>query len=318
MIKLFTHISLLLYIITNIGCNPSIPIDDSLYSNYYSFDSLKNYLNNNISTRIKEANYTIKTIGKSVEGRNLYSIQPESIENKKTIIITCRHHGDEYTSNWILEGFINKLFTNDKDLSAWLNEFQVIIYPMLNPDGAQKNTRKNANKLDLNRLWRQDTADEQDEIKIIHSHLNKLLSDNGLTKKQVKLILDLHGSFEENFIFRVPRDRSKYELKYNKKFFPLLSDREYELYYQEQEKFINEIVAQDPYFNPQKPFYGFGAINSFGRKGMMRITLGEQGFNVLTHEMIRFIHRDNRFKISVNSLKKQGEAIFWAIFNFLR
>lgn len=95
--------------------------------------------------------FTVKVVGKSVEGRELKLI---TIGNgKKKIFMWSQMHGDEPTATAALFDIFN--FINDpanKDFCAVLFE-KVTLYflPMVNPDGAEKFKRRNFYDIDLNR-----------------------------------------------------------------------------------------------------------------------------------------------------------------------
>lgn len=248
------------------------------YVTYYDYSRLNEFLENKNSD-FSKAKYQKIKIGESLENRNLYAIVPNTIEHdKKTIIMFCRHHGDEGTANWIVEGFVNKVFSDKK----WLHDFQLILYPMINPDGADKKTRYNINGRDLNRSW---GGSASDEIIIIRKHLEFVL--NQLDEKKVFSVLDMHGSFVEDFIYRVPR------------FFVDLN------FFEMQGKFINQLAIHDVWQNGNFHL-------SEGSSGMSRIYLIKKyGFNALTHESIRNIPL-NKGR-SIDTLKEQGYAVYVSI-----
>lgn len=97
------------------------------YVEYYDYARLNAFLSSYKDT-FTQNNYQQITIGKSLEQRDLYAVVPQQLEaNKKTVVMFCRHHGDEGTANWIVEGFVEKVFA-DKE---WLGNFQLILYPMI-------------------------------------------------------------------------------------------------------------------------------------------------------------------------------------------
>ena len=62
-------------------------------------------------------------------------------------------HGNESTGTKALFDFLNfiKIYKTNKIVNAILNNCSITIVPMLNPDGAKRYTRVNANGIDLNR-----------------------------------------------------------------------------------------------------------------------------------------------------------------------
>jgi len=95
--------------------------------------------------------FTVKVVGKSVEGRELKLITIG--HGKKKIFMWSQMHGDEPTATAALFDIFN--FINDttnKDFCKALFE-RVTLYflPMVNPDGAERYKRRNFYDIDLNR-----------------------------------------------------------------------------------------------------------------------------------------------------------------------
>lgn len=244
------------------------------YIEYYTYPRMEKY----ISLKEKELSaieYEIKRIGKSLEGRDLFYIGPEKIDpNMKTIVMFGRHHGDEGTANWIIEGYLNEYLA-----TAQNEKFQLILYPMINPDGAMAQTRYNKNNYDLNRTWTKTSG--VDETKIIHEHLRSKI----LGIKNIVIALDMHGSIREDFFYRVDENfagRSFYDM---------------------QSEFINRLALYDDW-------QAGNTILSNGHPKMARIVLiRDYKLHALTHETIRNIPKRNRRGRSKDSLIEQGEAI---------
>lgn len=251
------------------------------YIKYYTYPRMAQFLEEEKSS-IFESGYELQKIGKSLEGRDLFYVGPKEIDfSKKTIVMFGRHHGDEGTANWIIEGFFKRFFGSE-DLKE---RFQLILYPMINPDGAMAQRRYNDNGRDLNRSWSSTSGD--DEIGIIHGHLRSALK----RLKNVVIALDMHGSFREDFIYRVDRGYR--------------GDSFYDL----QQKFIDELGAYDPWQNGN-------FILSNGDPGMSRIVLIKHyNLHALTHESIRNIPLRNSRDRSREDLVLQGEAVAQAIEN---
>ncbi len=255
---------------------PTVTRDDynKKYLQYYNYKRLNDYLAEK-KPQFTAKGYRLEVIGQSVEKRNLYIVYPETIDkSKKTVVMFCRHHGDEGTANWIVEGFVNTVFQDEN----WGKFYQLILYPMINPDGAEKRTRYNANGYDLNRCW----GNGRDEAGIVREHVFSMQEQFG----KVETVLDMHGSWNNDFIYRVPQyfiDLDFFEL---------------------QGKFINELAMFDS--------WQAGAFQlSTGDPGMSRIYLIQKfRYNALTHETIRNINKNNSKGRNLDSLKGQGIAVF--------
>ena len=245
---------------------------------YYTYPRMVKYIENK-RAQLNSINYKVEVVGRSLAGRDLFYIGPKNLDpNKKTIVMFGRHHGDEQTANWIIEGFLDRyLETNMND------NFQLVLYPMINPDGAMKQTRYNLNRRDLNRAWT--SASGKDEIVSIHAHLKPQLNQ----LKDIAIALDMHGSWEQDFFYRVERSHSG------------------STFYEMQSRFIDELALYDPWQAGQ-------IIHSNGHPGMARIVLiNHYKLNALTHETIKNIPLRNSRSRTKETLMEQGEAIVTSI-----
>lgn len=253
---------------------------DNRYIKYYHYDRILEFLDQS-KPAFNNHNYKVEIVGKSIEGRNLYGVFPKDFDpNKKTILMFGRHHGDEGTANWIIEGFVNKFFNSNEALES----FQLILYPMINPDGAENKVRYNKKSRDLNRVWATNPADSLDEVKSIHTHLESIYP---LSKNSVYISLDMHGSFTEDFIYRV--DKSFID----QSFFNL------------QQSFIDELGKYDQWQNAN-----FQISNGHPKMGRIKL-VRDHHINALTHETPRDI-KLGRGR-AMNDLKQQGEALIIAL-----
>jgi hypothetical protein len=253
------------------------------YIEYYSYARMQKYLKES-NELIQNAGLETRIVGKSLLGRNLYAVTPVKLLKKKTILMFGRHHGDEGTANWIIEGFFNEYLTN----VDFRNKYQLILYPMVNPDGTEAKSRYNSNGRDLNRSWNKDSSGDKDEIKTIHADLRRFMSK---VQKNIFVALDMHGSFTEDFIYRVKKNYVTRE------------------FYNLQQNFIDELGAYDPWQNGN-----FQQSN--GDPGMARIVLiNHYKKNAMTHESIRNIPLKNNSGRSKKTLKDQGLAMIKSIEN---
>ncbi len=95
--------------------------------------------------------FTVKVVGKSVEGRELKLITIG--HGKKKIFMWSQMHGDEPTATAALFDIFN--FINEpanKDFcKALFDRVTLYFLPMVNPDGAERFKRRNFYDIDLNR-----------------------------------------------------------------------------------------------------------------------------------------------------------------------
>lgn len=251
------------------------------YLEYYTYPRLRSFLAA-VKDGLEETGYEILKIGESLGKRDLFYVGPKELNpSKKTIVMFGRHHGDEGSANWIIEGFLKRYLSGPQ----FNQEYQLILYPMINPDGAMEQSRYNLKRRDLNRSWSPGSG--LDEVASIHGHLKGKLEN----LKNVVIALDMHGSIREDFIYRVGRG--------------FKGDSFYEM----QQRFIDELGAYDSW-------QAGNFIHSNGHPGMARIVLINQyKLHALTHETIKNIPLRNRRGRTVESLKEQGRAILSAIKN---
>ncbi|HPN37919.1 MAG TPA: M14 family zinc carboxypeptidase [Melioribacteraceae bacterium] len=137
----------------------SFPIND-LYNTYDNFKdnriTIKRFTHSDLLPIIKEkANnkiFKFEQVGKSIEGRSINKLTIG--KGDITVLAWSQMHGDEATATMALldlfNFFENKTqFTELKELL--LNKLTIHFIPMVNPDGAEKFTRRNRAKIDLNR-----------------------------------------------------------------------------------------------------------------------------------------------------------------------
>jgi hypothetical protein len=87
---------------------------------------------------------------RSFEQRPVYHLQIG--QGPDNILLWSQMHGDEPTATASVLDLLNLLAHAPECLpNAFWKRYSVHIVPMLNPDGAQRNTRKNAQGLDINR-----------------------------------------------------------------------------------------------------------------------------------------------------------------------
>ncbi|MBF0596211.1 M14 family zinc carboxypeptidase [Faecalibacter rhinopitheci] len=138
---------------------------DGFDNKWLNFEGLLDYFSK-ISIEKKE-------IGKSFLGNSIYKISVG--KGSKRILIWSQMHGNESTGTRSMFDVLN--FLNSKHIIAEqiLHEITIDFIPMLNPDGANVNTRRNAIGIDPNRDF---LAQQSLEIKIL---LQQVESENYIT-----------------------------------------------------------------------------------------------------------------------------------------
>ncbi len=108
--------------------------------------------------------FEVERIGSSVKDEPIFSITLG--KGSKKILMWSQMHGNESTTTKAVFDLLNTLANDSGSNFDILNECQIKVIPILNPDGAKLYTRLNANNVDLNR----DAQDlSQPESKVLHA-----------------------------------------------------------------------------------------------------------------------------------------------------
>ena len=96
----------------------------------------------------------IRSIGKTVEGRDLEIVRLGNVDAPKRVFVRARAHPWESGGNWVVEGLVARLLMEDAAAKDFLERYCLWIMPMANKDGvARGRTRFNLQGMDLNRNW---------------------------------------------------------------------------------------------------------------------------------------------------------------------
>jgi hypothetical protein len=127
------------------------PLEKNNYQKLTSYPELIDYVYqlDSLSDNLK-----VEVLGQSVEGRNLYALKFSNSEygkdtSKIKVLIFAQQHGDEQSGK---EGSLLLASKLIKPVYQFLFErIDFVLIPQMNPDGSEKDTRLNANGMDLNR-----------------------------------------------------------------------------------------------------------------------------------------------------------------------
>ncbi len=98
------------------------------------------------------------SIGQSVEGRELWVMKVSNSPREERLLPEFKYissmHGDEITGRDLMIMFLEEIAENAKSdprIQLLLENTEIYIMPSMNPDGSERRSRFNANRIDLNR-----------------------------------------------------------------------------------------------------------------------------------------------------------------------
>lgn len=127
------------------------PLKKNNYQKLTSYDELTAFIK---QLDEKSDLLKVETIGKSVQGRNLYALKFSSSEfgndkSKIKVLFFAQQHGNEQSGK---EGALLLAEALLKPENKYLfDKIDFAIIPQMNPDGSEGNKRRNGNNIDLNR-----------------------------------------------------------------------------------------------------------------------------------------------------------------------
>jgi len=166
------------------------PLETNNFTKVSSYDELSDFV-----MKLDQSSdlLHVETIGKSVEGRNLYAMKFSDsgfgVEKSKIkVLIFAQQHGNEQSGK---EGALMFAAALLQPENRYLfQEIDLVLVPQVNPDGSEINQRRNKNDADLNRNHLILT---EPETKAIHQLFDKYLFE---------VTLDVHEYYpwDENWI----------------------------------------------------------------------------------------------------------------------
>ena len=157
---------------------------NSIYSLVKTSELFGRYINNSHIEKCLEKfpKTLISIIGYSVEKRPIYSLKYGQGPIK--ILLWSQMHGNESTTTKALFDCFNLFETNNTIPNNILDACTLFIIPILNPDGAERYTRLNANEIDLNR-------DAQD-----------------LSQPESRVLREIYNDFKPDYCFNLHGQRT--------------------------------------------------------------------------------------------------------------
>lgn len=138
----------------------------------------------------------LKSAGKSMLGRNLpvMNIYRGDPKNKPIVVLLTRQHPPEVTGFFAFQEFLKTVVKENDLTNEFLNNYHVIAFPILNPDGVDLgHWRHNAGGVDTNRDW---SKYHQPEVRQVVKYIVK---QSKKYDAKIVLGLDFHSTYEDIF-----------------------------------------------------------------------------------------------------------------------
>ncbi len=188
---------------------------NSLYTLIKTPDLFGRYITNShiekCLKKIPGSMYSV--IGYSVENRPIYSLRLGN--GSKKVLMWSQMHGNESTTTKALFDCFNLFLTNNAIPNSILESCTLLVIPILNPDGAERYTRLNANKVDLNR----DAQDlSQPESRLLRQIFNDFKPDYCFNLHGQRTIYNVEGTNKSSILsFLSPSQDAERSITFNRK-----------------------------------------------------------------------------------------------------
>lgn len=136
----------------------SVPAD--FHSNYRSYEQIQRKLET-IAGNFEDSMMRLVSIGSSIENRSLLAIHfgSDPVRVKPFIWIQAGLHAREWISPasamYLIDWIASKLLENDPDVAKIVDNYEIAICPLANPDGYEYSRR-------IDRLWRKNMRVNED------------------------------------------------------------------------------------------------------------------------------------------------------------
>ncbi|WP_445737179.1 M14 family metallopeptidase [Mariniflexile sp.] len=150
------------------------------------------HVNNWINTQVQQSYIAQKSIGKSVEGRDLKLLTIGKETGKNMLIVISRQHPPEVTGYLAMKSFVETIGSDSKLAKRFRRKFTTYVVPLMNPDGVDNgHWRHNAGGIDLNRDWANFNQPETQAVRTFME--NKIKETNG----KFYFGIDFHSTWDD-------------------------------------------------------------------------------------------------------------------------
>jgi hypothetical protein len=144
-----------------------------------------------------------QVIGSSINNNPIVSLNTKGASGKEIIVVLSRQHPPEITGYRAMQFFVEKIFDNSPLSKKFLERFEMIIIPTINPDGVdQGHWRHNMAGVDLNRDWEEF---KQPETMAVRNFIVKTLENQ---QAKIYFAIDFHSTWNDVFYTNTDDKRS--------------------------------------------------------------------------------------------------------------
>ncbi|RZL31664.1 MAG: DUF2817 domain-containing protein [Pedobacter sp.] len=120
--------------------------------------------------------FVVTELGKSVKNKSINLVKWGN--GKTKVMLWSQMHGDEATGTMALFDLFNFLQSDNELVKLLIDNCQLFIIPMVNPDGAEVFTRRNSQQIDINRDFLKETTPEAKILKQSRADINPAFGFN--------------------------------------------------------------------------------------------------------------------------------------------
>lgn len=133
----------------------------------------------------------VDVLGRSIDGQDIDRVRIG--EGPRVVWVIARQHPGETMAEWLVEGFLERLFERDEQTRALRERATLHVVPNMNPDGSRRGyLRTNAAGTNLNRAWLDPSPSASPEVLCVRDAMHA---------SGIDLCLDVHGDEEIPYNF---------------------------------------------------------------------------------------------------------------------
>lgn len=129
---------------------------------------------------------TVKVLGQTLDGADMELVSVGDVDSGRPVVWAIgRQHPGETMAQWWMQGFLDRLLSDDPLAVALREQLVFQVVPNMNPDGSRRgHLRTNACGANLNREWHAPTVTRSPEVLYVLQEMDRT---------GVQLCLDVHG-----------------------------------------------------------------------------------------------------------------------------